>query len=104
MIKMRKLILQIVFGAGSFIASGQQIPERLTQDFQQAKKIDDYQLYSKAKEELIVLLKSGKLTEEDMHVCYRIAQEFRDVKFFLYIESLDTDHKHSNCSKHNTSH
>ncbi|WP_430404734.1 hypothetical protein [Fluviicola sp.] len=98
---MKSFFIQASFILSPLFVEGQSIPDQLKLDFKQAKTENNYSLYSKAKEQLILLFKTTDFTDEDLQTGYLVAQEFRDVSLFQFIETRDKSHNHSNCTKHN---
>jgi hypothetical protein len=98
---MKSLIIQAALVFSPLFAKGQTIPDQLKSDFKRARLENNYVLYAKAKEQLIQLFKTTGFTDEDLQTGYLIAQEFRDVSLFQFIETHDKNHNHSNCTKHN---
>ncbi|WP_300665357.1 hypothetical protein [Fluviicola sp.] len=98
---MKSLFIQTLLVLSPLFVKGQAIPDQLKLDFKQAKAENNYSLYSKAKEQLVQFFQTSTINDEDLQAGYLIAQEFRDVSLFLFIETYDKHHQHSNCTKHN---
>ncbi len=98
---MKSFLIQASFILSPLFVKGQSIPDQLKLDFKKAKTENNYSLYSKAKEQLIQFFQTSEINEEDLQASYLIAQEFRDVSLFQFIETHDKSHNHSNCTKHN---
>lgn len=98
---MKSIVIQASFILVPLFSKGQQITDQLKSDFKQAKTENNYQLYAKAKEQLVQILQAITVSDEDLQTSYLIAQEFRDVSLLLLIENQDKNKKHSNCTKHN---